>query len=191
MSQATYLLKTPYLLHVPTAMSPGEVFHLAELATDRFVLEIGSWYGHSTFAMASVAKHVTSIDWHRGDSNAGFEDTTVEYFQHMRNCGLGPDKITTIIGLSDDILPLWKPQPLFDLAFIDGYHAYSQVLKDAWMVYPLMKHGGIVAFHDYGRFIAAEEGNRGVGHAVDDFAAKINAPKPEVLDMSLAIVRLP
>lgn len=191
MTEAIHLIRCPQLLQVPTAMTPGEVFHLVQLAVDKNVLEIGAWKGHSTIAMATVAKHVTSIDWHKGDGNAGFDDTTIEYFNYLLYCSMGPDKVTSLVALSDDILPMMKPAPVYDLAFIDGFHAYSQVLKDAEMVFPLMKPGGIVSFHDYGRFVMAEEGMRGVGHAVDDFAKAHGAPPPEVLDTSLAVVRLP
>jgi predicted O-methyltransferase YrrM len=37
---------------------------------------------------------------------------------------------------------------MFDCAFIDGNHSYEYVKKDYDNYYPLVKSGGIIAFHD-------------------------------------------
>jgi len=46
---------------------------------------------------------------------------------------------------------------IFDFAFIDGFHSYKQVLIDFEQVFPIMKKGGIVAFHDASPRIQKEE----------------------------------
>ena len=61
------------------------------------------------------------------------------------------DNILPVRGYSGDILPTWlfKDKPiLFDNVFIDGNHGMTDVLKDFVLVYPLVKVGGTIAFHD-------------------------------------------
>jgi predicted O-methyltransferase YrrM len=36
-----------------------------------------------------------------------------------------------------------------DLAFIDGSHAYEYVLNDSQKIFPLMRKGGLIIWHDY------------------------------------------
>ena len=57
-----------------------------------------------------------------------------------------------LIGLSHDITTVRKAYQCIsggvDLLFIDGDHQYATVLTD-WLLYsPLVKRGGLVAFHD-------------------------------------------
>src|SRR4051812_45637582 len=47
-------------------LTPEQGRILAELATDKVCLEIGSYQGKSTICMAQTAKHVHSVDWHQG-----------------------------------------------------------------------------------------------------------------------------
>jgi predicted O-methyltransferase YrrM len=41
----------------------------------------------------------------------------------------------------------WR-QPPFDFLFIDGGHTYDDVLCDYYDYEPMVRHGGIIAFHD-------------------------------------------
>jgi predicted O-methyltransferase YrrM len=51
---------------------------------------------------------------------------------------------------------------VFDLAFIDGCHAYDYVRSDTEKVLGVLRPGGIVAWHDYGKYAS-------VCQAVDEF----------------------
>jgi cephalosporin hydroxylase len=56
--------------------------------------------------------------------------------------------IQAIQGNSHNKETLEKVKGNYDLLFIDGDHAYESVKKDFEMYSPLVKNGGIIAFHD-------------------------------------------
>jgi len=67
-----------------------------------------------------------------------------------------------LIGISHDPATVHKAyQHLaggIDLLFIDGDHQYASVLTD-WLLYsPLVKKGGLIAFHDIGLTVAGHYG---------------------------------
>lgn len=68
---------------------------------------------------------------------------------------------------SDDAVSLFVDNA-YDFIFIDGLHEYDQVLKDCRNYYSKIKSGGIFSGHDY-KVI------KGVGKAVDEFAAEVGA----------------
>lgn len=70
---------------------------------------------------ASFGRRGQSVDTHTGDSHSAQTRTAVE--RHFRN------------------------QPL-DLLFIDGDHAYESVRTDYELYAPLVRPGGLIAFHD-------------------------------------------
>src|SRR5712692_7491920 len=92
------------LADIPTCMTPGEVTRLADLAAGLKVIEIGSWHGHSTIAMAKVAEFVLAIDWHQGDAHAGHEDTTSSYFENVTRSGLA-HRIMSVVGRAEVMIP--------------------------------------------------------------------------------------
>lgn len=65
------------------------------------------------------------------------------------------------VGFSNDekiIADVYSKVDEVDLLFIDGNHSYQSVLCDFLLYYPLVKKGGIIAFHD----TALSEDNMGV-----------------------------
>lgn len=62
----------------------------------------------------------------------------------------------------------------FCFAFIDGSHAYKDVLADARLVWPAISPGGWMAFDDYGHDLPEVE------MAIDEFAAEI---APEIAEI--------
>jgi predicted O-methyltransferase YrrM len=148
---------------IPTSISPAEAARLIELARDARVLEIGSWWGFSTVAMAQVARHVVAVDHHRGDDHAGHDESLRPLVANLERFDVR-DSVTVMIGRSASVLPRLE-RSQYDLAFIDAYHTTEAVLEDARLVMPLVRKGGKIAFHDYGRF--------GVKEAVDDLFDRI------------------
>lgn len=154
---------------VLTAVSPAEAAELARLATGCSVLELGSFYGFSTIVMASVATIVYSVDWHQGDDHAGLYDTWDDFNANLLGYGV-KKHVRAVKGRFDEEVPrLWREGVRVDGAFLDGQHDEESVRRDLDLALMLVKTGGWVAFHDYGR--CAETGHPGfeVTKVADDF----------------------
>lgn len=133
---------------------------LERLARGQVVLEIGSYFGKSTVAMAPVAKRMICIDYFRVKTPRGGRsplDSTGRLIPHTKkpdtrdifeqNVKLWRHKIEVHEMNSLDAVKLdWEP---VGLLFIDGGHDTATVLNDCgfmkWVII-----GGHVAFHDIG-----------------------------------------
>jgi hypothetical protein len=121
------------------------------------IVEIGSYCGKSTVALATAARsaradaRVFAIDPHLGVVSAddGLDGITVgpptfERFQHtISEAGL-TDVVEVIRQHSFDV-PWRSP---ISLLFIDGLHDYSSVARDFFHFEPHLSDGADVAFHD-------------------------------------------
>ena len=154
---------------IPTAVTREEAARLATLATGKDVLELGAWYGFSTVILAQAARRVVSVDWHQGDEHAGEGDTWDAYRANLARFGV-TGKVDARRGRFADVLPaLAKQGALFDGCFIDAQHDTASVEADLALALPLIRPGGFVAFHDYGRGEATGHPGFGVTEAADRF----------------------
>lgn len=123
------------------------------------IVEIGSLYGKTTIALASLRIHeVISIDPHDGpweidgeikrDRRAETGNTLDEFTKNLVYWGVD-NNVRIIQKYSDDAAKDWNPEDRICIIFIDGCHDYEQVLKDFWNFEPHMIGGCLVAFHDY------------------------------------------
>ena len=154
---------------ISTAITPNEAAELGRLAARCTVLELGAFYGYSTVLMASVADMVYSVDWHRGDDHAGQYDTWEGFRANVMGYRV-QDHVTAIKGRFEDEVPkLWRDGVRVDGAFLDGQHDVKSVRRDLDLALMLVKPGGWVAFHDYGR--CADNGHPGfeVTEVADEF----------------------
>lgn len=85
------------------------------------------------------------LTWHHQDPG--------DYLGRFRaNMAPYGDRVTWIRGASQSVLrysPAVASAP-FDLVYIDGDHSAPAVLEDAVLVWPYVKHGGLIVFDDYG-----------------------------------------
>jgi len=160
-----------YAWDIPSSVTYPECAKLAELAEGCKVLEIGSWFGRSTIALASSAKSVTAVDWHEGDFYAGHEDTLPVLRENLRK--YGADNVEVIVGRIEDVATSLPTD--FDLVFIDADHSEESAAAHYTIALFHIRDGGTICFHDYGRF--------GVTPVVDSLPYK-----PEIVE-SLAILR--
>lgn len=142
------LLETAAKIGVEGFLHPEELEKLAELATNRRVLEIGAFKGLSAWGMAITAKALTSVDTFRANSAGQTQmphETTFEDYVHavarFRNAGWH-------VGTSEEAARIIKDK--FDLIFLDAMHTYEDVKADIERWLPKLDTGGIFAFHDYG-----------------------------------------
>lgn len=165
---------------IQSAVTQEECAKLSSMAKDKIVLELGSQFGRSTIALAATAKIVHSVDWHLGDHYTGAGDSAAVFIANLSRYKMR-EKVALHVGKFEDVLPVLK-EGSFDFCFIDAFHEQKTVERDANAVLPLMKVGGIIAFHDYGL------AQFGVTQAVDKLA-KLRGSKVERKG-SLAIVAL-
>jgi predicted O-methyltransferase YrrM len=149
---------------VKSAVSKNECQRLSELAKNGLALELGSHFGRSTIALASTARKVHAVDWHRGDGHAGLGNSLKEFMANLERYKVS-DKVIPHVGRFEDVLPIFAPLT-FDIAFLDGCHLKEMVQRDIGLVRPLLRRPGVLACHDYGHKVF------GVTEVVDALCAK-------------------
>jgi predicted O-methyltransferase YrrM len=100
-------------------------------------LEIGSNYGGSTYAFASIFKNFLSIDIKH---HQNFDKLKSEFPNY--------DYIISDSGVVDTYNLIKAMNIKFDFIFIDGDHGYDAVKKDYIIYKEFIKDGGFIAFHD-------------------------------------------
>ena len=152
---------------IPGWLSEDEAITLFELAGSlpghhSVVVEIGSWLGKSSLVIAKGLKKngegvLYCIDPFNADGDEAW--TTVysniaaqqklplqEQFVSNMKRHRTFDDIKVLAGYSTDFADKFS-HPI-DLLFIDGNHEFEAVLQDYEQWSPLIKPGGIIAFHD-------------------------------------------
>lgn len=133
------------------------------------LVEIGSYEGGSLAAVSDIIKakkiQVVAVDifdtgrisWPSPDMKAVFDGLLLRFYSNMKKVGLDP---TIICGTSRHVAGILNQG--IDVAFIDANHVYGAVKEDIELMLPLVKKGGWISGHDYGR------GHVGVKQAVDE-----------------------
>lgn len=160
---------------------------LFNLARGKRVLEIGSYCGRSTICLAQSAKEVVAVDPHDSRQTPNKpRDTFQECTDNLRRYSVTNWQL--IRGTIEDVTfhHAWNGggedfTATFDLAFIDGDHSYASVKNDIEKTQRLLKHDGILVFHDHNQ--------PSVKQAVDDLIADGG----ELLSIhgTLAVVKAP
>ena len=140
-------------------MIPGQEEYLFNkvkaLPEDAVIVEIGSFKGRSTIAMAyacvGTKRKIYSINtWDGNDSDFSERDFFEIWQNNVRNNDLEA-YVIPLRGYSHDILNRWHEiadGKEIDFIFIDGSHQYLDVLKDFELSFSLVKDKGWIAFHD-------------------------------------------
>ncbi len=139
---------------------------LAEAATKKRVLEIGSYCGRSTICMAQTASLVHVVDTFDGQNTPRPRDTHKLFWQNVTRYGCA-GKVIEHVGKSEEQVPNLNKN--FNLVFIDGAHDYQSVKTDARLAMSVLQGDGLLAFHDYDRPTNPE-----VTKFVDDFLKEGN-----------------
>jgi SAM-dependent methyltransferase len=141
---------------VPTSLTTAERAELARLAQDATVVEIGSQYGASTITLARAARIVYAIDHHLGDPVSGQWDTLGDFMAEIERHGVR-DRVVPLVGRSEQLIDVLAPGS-FDVVFVDsGKERVDEVRTQASEARKLARPGGVIAFHDYGRFAVIDE----------------------------------
>jgi len=140
---------------IPGLLTEAEVKCLFQLGQfdgcQGVIVEIGSWKGKSTAALARGASRahdekVYAIDPHSVLPEEGyFEDTKTEFLTNIRAAGVD-DRVVPMIMTSEAAAQGWR-KPV-RLLWIDGDHRYESVKLDFLLWEPHLVEGGILAMHD-------------------------------------------
>jgi hypothetical protein len=79
-------------------LTEAEGRKLQELAIGKTVLELGSYCGRSTCAMAWTAARIVAVDWDFGDEQAGFAPTSLHLLSNLLGTGCAIDDSSDSLG---------------------------------------------------------------------------------------------
>lgn len=147
-----YCVNRPVLI----AQARSEILQLARIlrtSAPKRSLEIGTNYGGTLFLLCSLSPpdaKIISVDLPSGPFGGGYSWRKVPLFRRFPKAGQRLHLIRADShspGTKERVLQILDGQQL-DYLFLDGDHTYSGVQHDFRMYAPLVKSGGIVAFHD-------------------------------------------
>lgn len=119
----------------------------------KVVLEIGTARGGTLFLLTRCSApdaRIVTVDYPQGPFGGGYPGYMAPF---LRAIGRDSQSIGLVSGDShaprtlDEVKCLLGGRAV-DLLFIDGDHSYDGVKKDFEMYSPLVRRGGLVAFHD-------------------------------------------
>lgn len=145
-----------YRIQLSPAQVKDEMTRLARFVYDmkpKAVLEIGTASGGTLFLwcrLASADATIISIDLPGGPFGGGYPEWRISFYKKMAR---GKQTLELLRQNSHDPATLRDVMRILnghevDFLFIDGDHTYEGVKSDFDMYSPLVKNGGIIAFHD-------------------------------------------
>jgi len=146
-------------LAIPGWMDPPDLAWLAQAAVHaERIVEIGSWKGRSTRALADhTAGVVYAVDpWggpYIGAKNRPLKLKTavLPAFTLSLQDHITSGRVVPMQATSSAAVPQLLEQfgQTFDLVFIDGDHRRASVLQDIALARTILRDGGILCGHDY------------------------------------------
>ena len=115
------------------------------------LLEIGTYYGHTTKIISDKFPHLDITTTDPGDKillNNRPSNQNGEYLQQneIGKMFLGNNKIKLI---KNDIHDIQFFDEKFDFIFIDGNHSYNSVIKDTQLSLNILNTNGVIVWHDW------------------------------------------
>jgi predicted O-methyltransferase YrrM len=139
-------------------MSTAEMEWLAEQAKHGLTVEIGSWMGRTTRAMADNKRdgNIFAVDtWQGSEENQDFLKDKPHGYLFTEFCANLSDHIASGMVIPMPLASLAAAkyfatvETKFRFVFIDAAHDYDSVKEDILAWRPLVERGGILAGHDY------------------------------------------
>ncbi len=130
------------------------LFELASRVTDRCILEVGSYRGKSTVALALGSQAGSNVpvyaiephENHVGISGKRFGSADrIAFFKNLlrANCA----EVVRLLNVSSEMVSGTWVEPI-GLLWIDGDHRYAAVKRDFECWEPFVAKGGLILFHD-------------------------------------------
>jgi predicted O-methyltransferase YrrM len=149
------------------------------------VLEVGTASGGTLFLLTRVAAPdalLVSVDLRRGQFGGGYPSWRAPLY---RSFARKAQRVRLVRGDShaagtrQRIARVLEGRPL-DLLFVDGDHSYEGVKQDVADYAPLVRPGGIVAFHD---IVPGGPGKHGDPGGVPTFWQELKAEHPDAIEL--------
>lgn len=137
------------LIGVRGYLQPDEMEKLSELAAGRNVIEIGSFRGLSSFALALTAKSLLCVDTFAAHDNGQTQMDHATTLDDFKQATTRFTNVKFFVGTSADASSDFPGGMSFDMVFIDGMHDEVNVRLDRDLWWARLLPGGIMAFHDY------------------------------------------
>lgn len=160
----TFWSKSLYELQKHRQIFPGSIspevahflYSLINVTRPETVLEIGTLYGYSCLTIGHALKsngfgHLHSFDLFISENYKKLNETDGRAFVQRL---LHQDDLSSFVTLhegdSSTNIQSWTESvnARVDIAFIDGSHFITGVLKDFRVINPIMQEGGLMIFHD-------------------------------------------
>lgn len=146
------------------------------------LVEIGSWKGKSLVFLtvesinSGKRQRIVSIDpWIEEAQPQGTDERPEDAYEiYLRNIAPISERIEVMRATSLEANGNFADGSV-DFVFIDGSHAYEDVLADCRAWYPKVRPGGMIAGHDYHW--------KPVKRAVDEFAAESGFGTPKATEL--------
>jgi cephalosporin hydroxylase len=173
---------------VPAWQMPSEIsslLRLLEAERLRTVLEIGTASGGTLFLLTRVAAPdalLVSVDLRRGPFGGGYPAWRGRLYRSFAREGQRVELVRGDSHAEDTrkrIRSLLQGRTL-DLLFVDGDHTYEGVRRDFTDYAPLVRSGGLIAFHD---IVPGGPGKHGDPGSVPRFWSELRASHPDATEL--------
>ncbi len=150
------ILKNEFLGIFNPQQVTSEFKRLLEIVVEKkpkIIMEIGTANGGSLFSWCKIAPKdavIISIDLPGGSFGGGYQEWKIPFYKALPKEG---QKLHLVRANSHKMETVEEARKILngqtvDFLFIDGDHTYEGVKKDFDLYSPLVRQGGIVAFHD-------------------------------------------
>jgi cephalosporin hydroxylase len=158
---------------------------ILEAEPPQTVLEIGTASGGTLFLVTRVALPdalLVSVDLRRGAFGGGYPAWRGRLYRSFAREGQRVELVrgdSHVEGTRERIHRLLDGRPL-DLLFVDGDHTYEGVARDFADYAPLVRVGGLIAFHD---IVPGGHGKHGDPGGVPRFWRELKASYPDATEL--------
>ena len=124
---------------------------LAEWARGKLILELGTYLGRSTVAMARTAKHVVTVDHFTGSPLENWYEQPGDYLAQTRENlhRYGVARSVTVIATDMLNLAGWLKPRAFDGVLVDGAHDFASVDRDSVLALAAVRDYRGVVWDDF------------------------------------------
>jgi predicted O-methyltransferase YrrM len=159
------------------------LLELLETERPRTVLELGTFHGGTLFLFSRVAVEdavLVTVDLPAGLFGGGYPRSWARF---LRGFARGAQKIHLVRGSTRSTRTRERVESIFgglqkvDFLFIDADHRYEGVRADYEEYAPLVRDGGIIAFHD---IVPGDESAVG---EVPRFWAELKMVEPDAIEL--------